>query len=82
MRAAIAAPVLVAVLLAAACGGDEGAPSAAPADGSTLRATFVDRDGDGTLERGPGEPLRARTDLAPAAAPGARATPRRGRGRR
>ena len=50
------------------CGGDEPAPRAG---GSTLQATLVDRDGDGALERGPGEPLRDRTELGRAGRPGA-----------
>ncbi len=61
----LAAAVCVAAALAACGGADPVAP--AP---STLEATFVDRDGDGALERGPGEPLRDRTELAPTARPG------------
>jgi 3',5'-cyclic AMP phosphodiesterase CpdA len=50
----VAALVLLVVL--AGCGSDGG--GSAPVPGSTLQATLVDRDGDGFLEHGPGEPLR------------------------
>jgi 3',5'-cyclic AMP phosphodiesterase CpdA len=66
-RRCAAAVALGAVLALSSCGGDSPAAPAA----STLDATLVDRDGDGALERGPGEPLIDRTELAPAAEPGA-----------
>ena len=51
--------LILVVLLFAGCG----AQPAGPPPGSTLDATLVDRDGDGALERGPGEPLRERDEL-------------------
>jgi hypothetical protein len=65
MRAA-ALCLLVGSLLAA-CGSSAPRPAASS---STLEATWRDPDGDGFLQRGPGEPLRDRTELARAAAPG------------
>jgi 3',5'-cyclic AMP phosphodiesterase CpdA len=56
MRALV---LLFAALLAGGCG----EKPAGPPPGSTLTATLVDRDGDGALERGPGEPLRERDEL-------------------
>ena len=61
-----AAALLSAVaLLLSGCGDDRPRPSS-----STLEATYVDADGNGALERGPAEPLRDRTELAPRAQPG------------
>ena len=51
--------LILVVLLVAGCGSQP----AGPPPGSTLDATLVDRDGDGALERGPGEPLRERDEL-------------------
>ena len=82
MARAAAVLLLVAALLAG-CGGDE---PPAPAD-STVDATLVDRNRDGALEPGPGEPLgrphRARAGRAAGRGPRhARPDHRRARARR
>ncbi len=65
--AAATAVLLLLLLLFAGGGTGREAP---PQTGSTLEATWVDRDGDGALERGSGEALRDRVDLGPASGPG------------
>ncbi len=73
MRRLALALVLAAAALAGCASGDPpsgGEPPVPAAGGSTRTATWVDRDGDGRLERGPGEALRARTALGRAERPG------------
>jgi 3',5'-cyclic AMP phosphodiesterase CpdA len=55
------------LLEACASGGSGRSPAA---DGSTLRSRWVDESGSGVLRVGPGEPLLARTELAPASPSG------------
>lgn len=58
------AGAIAAVALASA---EKSEPDPVAANGSTLIATWVDPDGNGVLERGPGESPTPRTELAPAA---------------
>src|SRR5205085_10384485 len=60
----LAAALLVAAAVAIAARDDGGG---ATAIGDTRAVTLADPDGDGRLARAPGEPLRDRTVLAPAA---------------
>jgi 3',5'-cyclic AMP phosphodiesterase CpdA len=69
-RQALAELALGAGALALAGCGVQSAPRAA-ADGSTLRSTYADRQGDGVLVTAAGAALIDRTELAPRAAPAA-----------
>ena len=62
MRPPTAWALLVAAIALAA-----GCASSRPPPGSTVSGTWIDRNGDGVLERGRGQPLLDRTDLAPRA---------------
>ncbi|MEA2295173.1 MAG: hypothetical protein QOE86_2812, partial [Solirubrobacteraceae bacterium] len=72
-RGAVALAAAAAAAALAACGSDragEGATGPAVPGRSTVVRTLADPDGDGALQAAPGEPLRDRTDVAPASAPG------------
>ena len=70
MRAKLGVAVLLAAAVATAAVWAARTPSSRAETGSTREATFVDSDGDALLERGPGESLVARTELASAARAG------------
>jgi metallophosphoesterase (TIGR03767 family) len=65
MPARLLAGSLLALVLAGCFGS-----GSSPRSESTLDATFIDSDGNGALEAGPGEPLLERTELAPRTRPG------------
>jgi 3',5'-cyclic AMP phosphodiesterase CpdA len=70
MRAALALCLAATALAPAACAGGVRDAAKPAADGSTLRSTWRDPDGDGLLSPAPGEPLRDRPALSPPARAG------------